>query len=155
MIRIGLLVALVSWAGLVCVPDVASADDFKKSDKEVNGRFAGSWKVVSMERDGKEIGEAFKGAKWVFTKTTLAARFPGEGEAKFAYQARKGDKVGTIDLEVVESARDGGPRKRVYVGIYSLEGDALKICYAATGKERPKEFATKADSRNTLVVLKR
>ena len=108
-----------------------------------------------MERDGKEIGDDLKGAKWVFTETTLAARFLGEGEAKFAYQARKADKVWTIDLEVVESARDGGPAKRVYAGIYSMEGDTLKLCYGAASKGRPKELATKADSGNTLVVLRR
>jgi uncharacterized protein (TIGR03067 family) len=141
------------------IPDRASAgrrfaDAAKKVEKRT-AELAGTWKVVSIERDGKEMGANFKGAKWVFTDTTLAARFFGEGEAKFAYKTAKVDKVRSIDLEVVESPRDGGPRKRTYVGIYSVEGDNLKICYAAGGKQRPKEFAAKAGSGSTLVVLKR
>jgi uncharacterized protein (TIGR03067 family) len=155
MVRIALLIAaVVLLLGLTAAPGGALADSPKKVERRAGG-LAGTWTVVSVERDRKEIGADFKAAKWVFTERTLAARFPGEGQAKFAYQAGKLDKAGTIDLEVVQSARDGGPRKRVYVGIYSIEGDTLKICYAATGKERPKEFATKASSGNTLVLLRR
>jgi uncharacterized protein (TIGR03067 family) len=154
MVRTALLIAVVALVGLTAGPGTTFADPPKKTEP-LAGEFAGTWKVVFLERDGKELGENLKGAKWAFTETTLAARFPGEGEAKLAYQARKADKVGTIDLEVIESARDGGPRKRVYLGIFSVEGDTLKICYAGSSKERPKEFATKADSGDTLVVLKR
>jgi uncharacterized protein (TIGR03067 family) len=154
MVRAALLVAVVGLLALTAGPGSVFADSPKKVET-LSGGLAGTWKVVSVERGGKEVGDNFKGARWAFTETTLAARFPEEGKAKFAYQARKGDEVGTIDLEVVESARDGGPRKRVYVGIYAVEGDTLKINYAATGKDRPKEFATKADSGNTLIVLRR
>jgi uncharacterized protein (TIGR03067 family) len=155
MIRVALRLAVAGLVGLTAGFASVSADPPKEVEQP-SGGLAGSWKVVSLERDGKEIGEGLKGAKWVFTDTTLTARFPGEGEAKFTYETHTVDnKVGTIDLEVVESARDGGPRKRVYPGIYSVEGNTLKICYASTGKPSPKEFATKVGSGNTLVVLKR
>jgi uncharacterized protein (TIGR03067 family) len=154
MIRTALLIAVVLPLALTGGPGSVFADPPKKIENQGAG-LAGTWKVVSLERDGKEIGEKLKGAKWTFTETTLAARFPEEGEAKFAYRAGRVDKVGTIDLEVVESPRDGGPRKRVYLGIYSVEGDTLKLCYAAPGEERPKEFTSKAGPGNTLIVLKR
>jgi uncharacterized protein (TIGR03067 family) len=154
MVRVGLLIAAAGLVGLTASTGGASADALQQA-KESTGSLGGAWEVVSAERDGKELGGDFKGTKWVFTATTLAARFPGEGEVKFAYEARQVDKLGTIDLEVVESARDGGPGKRVYRGIYSVEGDTLKICYAVTGAARPTQFATKKDSGNTYFVLKR
>jgi uncharacterized protein (TIGR03067 family) len=154
MVRVALSIAVAALVALTAGPGRAFADPPKKVEEPAAG-LSGTWKVVSIERNGKEIGEDFKGAKWVFTETTLAARFPGEGEAKFALKAAKADKAGSIDLEVVESPRDGGPRKRVYAGIYSVEGDTLKLCYTAAGKERPKEFTTKADSGDTLAVLRR
>jgi len=154
MFRVSFLIAAAVFLVVTASPSKVVADLPKKVE-EGSKKLAGTWKVVSIERDGKETGETFKGAEWVFTETTLAARFPGEGVAKFAYQVRKADRVGTIDLEVVESARDGGPRKRVYMGIYSVEGDTLKICFTASGMERPKELATRAESGKTLFILKR
>src|SRR5262249_24230963 len=47
------------------------------------------------------------------------------------------------------------PDKDLMEGIYELEGDALKICYAYPGKGRPAEFASKADPATGLVVLRR
>ena len=48
-----------------------------------------------------------------------------------------------------------GPKKRVYSGIYLLEGDKLKVCYALSGKARPTAFATKPGSGAILFVLER
>jgi uncharacterized protein (TIGR03067 family) len=40
-------------------------------------------------------------------------------------------------------------------GIYRLEGDRLKICYAVNAKKRPAEFQTKVGAQQFLFVLKR
>jgi hypothetical protein len=40
-------------------------------------------------------------------------------------------------------------------GIYEVEGDTFKLCYAAPGEARPKEFATKAATGLTLAVWKK
>jgi uncharacterized protein (TIGR03067 family) len=156
MIRIRLLLVLVGSMGLSFLTHPAGADDFKK---EVNRKLIGTWKVESAERDGREVGEAITATKWVITGTTFTARLPREGKGKFAYQLGAADQRGTIDIEVLESEWvDLGPRKRVYRGIYLLEGDNLKVCYGppyGADKERPTAFGTKSGSGNTLFVLTR
>jgi hypothetical protein len=42
------------------------------------------------------------------------------------------------------------------IGIYELEGDKLRICFAKPGaKERPTRIETKPDSGQSLTVYKR
>jgi uncharacterized protein (TIGR03067 family) len=142
--------------GLLFLTPPAGADDFKK---EANRKLIGTWKVVLAERDGKALGEPITATKWVITGTAFTARLPREGKGKFAYRLGETDKRGTIDVEVLESEwADLGPRKRVYRGIYLLEGDNLKICYGppyGSDKERPTAFGTKPGSGNALFVLTR
>jgi uncharacterized protein (TIGR03067 family) len=45
--------------------------------------------------------------------------------------------------------------KKTGQGIYSLEGDTLKICHGESDDPRPSEFESKEGSRNTVVVFKR
>jgi len=52
----------------------------------------------------------------------------------------------------VECRPDQG---KTSAGIYALAGDRYQVCFAAPGKERPKEFATKAGSGLTCYTLKR
>ncbi len=39
------------------------------------------------------------------------------------------------------------------LGIYKIEGDTLTICLTRPGEPRPKEFASKPDSKTALIVL--
>ena len=41
------------------------------------------------------------------------------------------------------------------LGVYKLEGDTLKVCMGGFGKKRPTEFKAKADSKQSMYVLKR
>ena len=44
-----------------------------------------------------------------------------------------------------------GPNEgKTFLAIYELKGDELRVCYDLTGKSRPAEFASKAD---TLLFL--
>jgi uncharacterized protein (TIGR03067 family) len=158
MVRSPLLLALVGSMVLCFVTHPAGADGFRK---KVNRKLVGTWKVESAERDGKEVSGAIKGAPWVMTATTFTARLPreGEGEGKFAYELGQAGKLGTIDISVIESQwADLGPRKRVYRGIYLLEGENLKVCYGrpyGSEKDRPTTFDAKAGSGRSLFLLKR
>ena len=40
-------------------------------------------------------------------------------------------------------------------GIYELDGDTLKVCYAIDGGKRPAEFKAKPGSKHVLIVFKR
>ena len=54
--------------------------------------------------------------------------------------------------EITTTNDDG----KTHLGIYELDGDTLTICmHQEDGADRPTEFATKADTKVVLVVLKR
>jgi len=110
---------------------------------------------------------------WVVERCEIDGDTPDrkfiEGQLKFEFSADKFwthlddpdadavsytlDPVHTPKRIEVRYEKDGKPVTRA--GIYELDGDTLKICYA--DKERPKEFATKkvAGDKQRLFVLKR
>jgi uncharacterized protein (TIGR03067 family) len=57
----------------------------------------------------------------------------------------------TIDYEFT----DGHDKNKTYLGIYEIEGDTLKDCFAPPGDERAKEFAAKVGSNHTLITYRR
>jgi hypothetical protein len=51
---------------------------------------------------------------------------------------------------------EAGPLKgQTGLGIYELDGDTYKVCYAVPGKPRPREFASRPDTGISLEVYKR
>lgn len=136
---------VVLAAGLLLAAD--SKDDIKKELDPLQG----TWVAVSLERDGKALPEdqlkiltrTVKGDQYVITRS-------GETVGKGSFKVDPTKKPKTIDI-TRDEAKDG-----VILGIYELDGDKYKICYSAPGsKERPKEFAAKEGSGNTLAVWKR
>ena len=60
-------------------------------------------------------------------------------------------KPKAVDALVTEGEFKG----KTLLGIYGLEGDTLRACYAPPGKKRPTEFASKEGSGNYLYVYRR
>jgi uncharacterized protein (TIGR03067 family) len=50
---------------------------------------------------------------------------------------------------------EGSNKGQRLPAIYRLSGDQLEVCYDLAGKERPKEFATRPDTRLFLITYKR
>jgi uncharacterized protein (TIGR03067 family) len=108
----------------------------------------GRWVVVSVERDGKQ-DEALAGAVRVHTADSYTLT-PKDGKTvtgKWKADATK--KPATIDLIPGE----GRYKDKVLLGIYELDGETLRICFAEPGKDRPTEFVARAGS--VLAVHKR
>jgi uncharacterized protein (TIGR03067 family) len=57
----------------------------------------------------------------------------------------------TIDI----TFSDGPSKDDTLKGIYELDGDTQRICWAAPGKPRPTEFEAKPDSGRMLQVLEK
>ena len=132
--------------GLMAVAVLAATGTSKADDKEDTDRLQGAWKAVSYEEDGRDdvvslsrtFAFDFKGDAFSFPWADLKIT------GKFKIDSAKKPKV--IDLST-EDAKGMGLH-----GIYELEGDTLKLCF---GVERPKEFKTKANSKQWMLVLKR
>jgi uncharacterized protein (TIGR03067 family) len=121
------------------------------TDDEV--KLTGVWACVSGVNDGKTLAaETIKSLRLTLTKDRGYKTERGKQvlfDSTYGIDPSKQPKH--IDLIGTEGENKGKSAQ----GIYVLDGDILKICYTLPGKERPKEFESKAGSEATLVVWKR
>jgi uncharacterized protein (TIGR03067 family) len=131
---------------------LAGAEGGQDAVKKEMAQLEGEWSMVSGEANGQSLPpESVKGAKRVAKdgETTITISGQVFFKAKFTVDPTKKPK--TIDYTMTE-----GPTKgKTHLGIYELEGDTIKFCFAAPGKERPTEFSAKEGSEQTLSVWKR
>ncbi|MFM7150233.1 MAG: TIGR03067 domain-containing protein [Gemmataceae bacterium] len=115
--------------------------------KELSGNFV----LVSFERDGKKSSpEELKKMKIVQNGSDWSFHLGDD------ITTGKDTPFPDKNPKEVDSLYDNGPAKGKSVkGIYKVEGDTITYCWAEPEKDRPKEFATKADSGHTLMVLKK
>jgi uncharacterized protein (TIGR03067 family) len=140
---------IVAGIAVLVLVGVTGAQDAAK--KEVT-LLEGEWSMVSGEANGQSLPEdAVKGGKRVAKdgETTITLGGKVYLKAKFTIDPTKKPKA--IDYTMTE-----GPTKgKTHLGIYELEGDTVKFCFAAPGKDRPTEFTAKEGSDQTLSVWKR
>jgi len=131
-------------AGLILTADRSTAGG-KKTDKD---KLQGTWTAVSAVKEGKPAPDDFvKEFKLTFKGDKLTASVAGgDKEATFKLDTTK--KPGQITI----TPSDG---EKAVAGIYSFDGDTLKLCIAEGEAAIPTEFAAKAGSRAMLLVLKR
>jgi uncharacterized protein (TIGR03067 family) len=109
----------------------------------------GYWLATSVRQDGKELPKQ-EGAKVciVFTDKRLSFGTVGQEPMSVNYTLDTAKTPGAIDT--THELERGKPI--VQLGIYSLEGDRLKLSIAAAGKARPITFCEKAA---TTFILRR
>lgn len=115
--------------------------DAAKTDLD---QLQGIWSVVSMERGGQPA------------KLEKAA-FMVDGK-RACWQTKDAEIEGGLYLEPTSKPKtyDLAMTTRTQEGIYSLEGDILRLCYdLGTNPKRPGSFITEKGSQRVLVVLKR
>jgi RNA polymerase sigma factor (sigma-70 family) len=107
-------------------------------------RLQGVWSVVSTEQNGKPA----KLEKTVFmVDGKRACLRTCDGELQGGLYLDPASTPKTYDFVMSE---------RTIEGIYSLDGDTLRLCYdPATGAKRPVGFVTEKDKGQFLFVLKR
>jgi RNA polymerase sigma factor (sigma-70 family) len=103
-------------------------------------KLQGVWEVKSFEHKGvsKAAGPyayRFAGEKFTFERD---GKIFYEGTVKLV----PAKKPKSIDLVIVE----GEVKGETNLGLYGLDGDALKLAFNPGGKERPKELKTGADA---------
>jgi uncharacterized protein (TIGR03067 family) len=113
-------------------------------------RFQGTWLVEAWEEGGTAVDDLKK--RGVFFGANV-------------FILRRGDKIlqaGSIELEPAKSppainlsVREGDGKDGLMIGIYSRDGDTLRICFDPQGQTRPANFKPDAKAGFTLITLKK
>ena len=142
---------LLAGLGLPGASGDPQDDAFTKELKAL----AGTWRPISAENNGyKAPEEVLKGTRWTRDADGNWVMRRGD-EAVIGWVVKKIDATKTpkaIDIEVTV-----GPHKGViYRGIYDLDGDTLRICFALPDRtQRPTEFSARKGSICALSEFKR
>lgn len=146
------LLALVVLVGVAPVPP---GKDAKKALEALQGE----WRVSKSGTDHAEMREVLEGHGRVVIKGAKATLLVGEGadEVKFAELSVKvapGKKPAEIDLtidHVVPIAGAKSTKGTTIKGIYSLDGDTLKLYVGEDAAKRPRQFPAKG-TRGVMVL---
>ena len=133
---------------LTLIGTVAAQDANKKEMSLLEGE----WSMVSGQADGQPMPKQFVDTgKRVAKDGEVTITIGGQTffKAKFTIDATK--KTKTIDYVMTEGFTKG----KTQLGIYELDADTVKFCFAAPGKERPTDFTAKEGSQQTFSVWKR
>jgi uncharacterized protein (TIGR03067 family) len=128
-----------------------AADD--KDTKKDADQLQGTWDVVSLEVGGQKApADGLERFRLTIKGDKMSHKAADDGqteETTFVLDPTKKPK--TIDMTL----KKGGDAGKIILGIYAIEGDTLKLCMNQPSLERPKDFASKAETRVALVILKR
>jgi len=146
----GLILATASLALAISV-NAADNKDALKGDKE---KLQGKWHIVSVAVEDKVIKREGVPQEW---KGTFEKDLFVEGD-RFGQVGASNAKIEldeTRNPKQITVRADGG--KLTFRGIYSLDGDTLKVCVNGDGSDvrRPEEFVTKKGTPLLLIELKK
>jgi uncharacterized protein (TIGR03067 family) len=127
------------------------ADDSDAIKKDL-AALQGEWSMVSGSADGQSMPEETRKqmkrvCKGDETTTTMA----GQVYIKAKITLDPSKKPKTIDYDMT----DGFTKGKKQLGIYEVDGDTFKACFAKPGAERPTDFTSKPGDGRTLSVWKR
>ncbi len=150
-----ILALYLALAATAARAPMALADDpaaSKAADADLKA-LQGTWECVALEREGNETPpENLKGSLAVYEGNRLTLYRDGDpyrlGLVTLNPAAKPKAAINTWDL-------NGPYADRTLPGIYSIEGDTLKLCYAHAGEDRPTEFTTKSGPGFLCLTYKR
>jgi uncharacterized protein (TIGR03067 family) len=139
------LVLLMTLGFLAAEP---AKEDPGRKDLE---KMQGDWASVSMTKDGFQL-EADDAQAYFRTV---------KGDQFTVFRYEKPVSKGTFKLDATKKPKEmdvqvaAGGKSLSVLGLYEVEGDTLRLCFAAPGKDRPKAFEAKEGSGHTLTVWAR
>lgn len=136
---------LIVAAGFTMAADDAKDDDAKKKELE---KFQGTWKIVSIERDGKK--EEPKDSVATVSGDKFATKSGND-------VVREGSlKLIDVSKKAIDVTYTAGPDKgKALQGVYSLVGDKWVLAYAGPDKDRPKSVPTAKGEVHLVLHLER
>ena len=121
--------------------------------KQERKKYEGTWRVTALQVDGNQASadDAKKITVVNSADGTWSIRVEGKEVAKGTSEIDPTKKPKTINFTPSEGSEKG----KTSQGIYELETDRRKLCYAPSGKERPTEFRSNPGSGHVLVTFER
>lgn len=130
----------------------ASAADPEKAPTvaEELQRFQGTWQIESWEEGGKPLAPAELKKRGIFFGANLFVfRRDGKVHQAGAATLNPAKSPRTINFAV----KEGEGKNTSFHGIYSVEGDKLRICFDPSGQERPEDFKPAREAGFSLLTL--
>lgn len=143
--------ALLAVAISATTVSLAGAEISEAAKKDL-ALVQGEWTMVSGSADGQPMPEEMRKQMKRVCKSDETTTTMGDRiflKAKFVLDPSRHPK--TIDYQVT----DGFTKGKTQLGIYEVEGDTFKSCFASPGAERPKEFTGNPGEGHTVSVWKR
>ena len=120
-----------------------------RADEKALKELEGTYKVLSVERDGKMPEKAIiETITVVIRGDEFVMSFSADDKKVAKLKATSDPKLSTIDL----TPQDGEEKGKTFPGIYKLEKGELTLAFSEKGN-RPTEF--KSDNGVTLLRLKK
>jgi uncharacterized protein (TIGR03067 family) len=124
-----------------------AADDPKKGDTKKGdlGALQGSWQCIAGENDGEPAAaDDVKTYQLIVKDDIYTIKMKGKEVEQGTLKLDPTKKPKTIDVKITV----GEDKGKSQLGIYELDKDSFKVCFAQPGKERPKELTSKKGSMN-------
>jgi len=143
------IASLIGLVAVALMPAWAVENEAVKKDLALLQR---EWSMVSGSADGQSMPDEMRQqmkrvCRGDETTTTIAGQV--YFEAKITLDPSKKPK--TIDYEMTAGFTNGQKQ----LGIYEVDGDTFKSCFAKPGADRPTDFTSRPDDGRTLSVWKR
>jgi uncharacterized protein (TIGR03067 family) len=141
---------LASLVAALFVVTVVGGEE-KKEAKFDPAKLVGDWTYVSGTKGGENVPKENLAGKVTFTKDMITV--PAGPDMKFlmAYTLDTKETPTAINIDI----KDGPVKEGKALGIVSLEGDELKLCYTFEGAKRPAKFESTKENKAHYFVLKR
>ena len=147
-------VAALVISGSLFVVGTVQADEAKEQIAKVQGIWAAVTYIEDGQGEAKEIPASESPVRWAFKNDRVTFLADVEtASAKGTYKLDPSKKPKTIDISFPPAF--GEKMGQTLLGIYEIDGDALKICYSPDGGQRPAEFQSKSGSKVILATFKR
>jgi uncharacterized protein (TIGR03067 family) len=153
MKRHALMVLVIGWL-VAAVALVAAADTpEQQAVKQDRQKYEGLWRAVALEVNGSKAAaqDAEKITVANHADETWAVMTDGKAFWKGSSTLHPTTKPKGIDFVPTEGTNVG----QTYLGIYEIDGNTRRLCFAPPGKARPTEFASPPGSGHVLVVFRR